>query len=53
MSNKLNYPGSAHVRRDYIHVTPAEVKKIIPHEFIDIGQGIFEVAQQINRETEE
>lgn len=48
---------ASHIKRDHYTMTPYRytpqmAKKLVPGEFIDVGQGILELVEEISNESE-
>ena len=46
-----NLSGDHYIMTPYRY-TPKRAKKLVPEEFVDIGQGILEIVEDINRESD-
>jgi UDP-glucose 4-epimerase len=52
----VNYMGEINVTDHYGHTpyryTPKQAKKIVPQEFVDLGQGLLDIIEEINHQIQ-
>jgi len=55
-TKEVNYMGDINVTDHYGHTpyryTPKQAKKIVPQEFVDLGQGLLDIIEEINHQIQ-